>query len=64
MTESRYVFFAKNGTSLPANGREDEPSCLPQDVRPTPVMKLMLPPYSGAERVAPSRTMAAMAPME
>lgn len=44
MTESGYVFFAKNGTSLP--------------------LPLMLPPYSGAERVAPSRTMAAISPVE
>lgn len=52
MTKSRYVFFAKNGTSLPAVGREadadDEAHA----------------PYSGVERVAPSRTMAAISSAE
>lgn len=51
MTES-YVFFATSGTSLPAVGREadtgDEAHA----------------PYSGIERVALSRTMAAISSAE
>lgn len=43
---------------------EDEPSCLPKNVRPTPVMKLLMPSYSGAGRVTPSRTMAAISSVE
>ena len=46
---------------------EDEPSCLPKGVRPTPVMKLMGAPASsfrGGERVTPSRTMASISSAE